>query len=186
MQDEAARLLKAIKNLETSYFKVALLALLNTGMRPEEMLALCKADFIEGEELLFQVTGSLSDRSNQRNDYVKTDSSRRSTPIDDYTAKVTKEWIQTKERQLKEIGLKPTLEMPIASNSLDHCTYQKFKNDWDDFTAKIGLKNVRPYALRHTFATLNLANGENIKTLSVILGHKSSAYMLDLYAGYVP
>ena len=36
------------------------------------------------------------------------------------------------------------------------------------------------------FATLNLANGENIKTVSVLMGHASSAYTLDLYAGYVP
>ena len=33
---------------------------------------------------------------------------------------------------------------------------------------------------------LNLAHGENIKTVSVLMGHASSAYTLDLYAGYVP
>lgn len=45
---------------------------------------------------------------------------------------------------------------------------------------------MRPYALRHTFATLNLANGENIKTVVVLLGHANSAYTLDLYAAYMP
>lgn len=45
---------------------------------------------------------------------------------------------------------------------------------------------MRPYALRHTFATLNLANGENIKTVSALMSHTSSAYELDLYAGYAP
>lgn len=45
---------------------------------------------------------------------------------------------------------------------------------------------MRPYALQHTFVTLNLANGENIKTVSVLMGHASSAYTLDLYAGYAP
>lgn len=33
---------------------------------------------------------------------------------------------------------------------------------------------------------LNLANGENIKTVAVLMGHASSAYTLDLYAAYVP
>ena len=28
--------------------------------------------------------------------------------------------------------------------------------------------------------------GENIKTVSVLMGHASSAYTLDLYAAYVP
>lgn len=41
-------------------------------------------------------------------------------------------------------------------------------------------------ALRRTFATLNLANGENVKTVSVLMGHKSPSYILELYAGYVP
>ena len=56
---------------------------------------------------------------------------------------------------------------------------------WID-TKSAGFEGIRPYALRHTFATLNLANGENIKTVSVLMGHASSAYTLDLYAGYVP
>ena len=54
------------------------------------------------------------------------------------------------------------------------------------FAAEAGFEGVRPYALRHTFATLNLANGENIKTVAVLMGHASSAYTLDLYAAYVP
>ena len=45
---------------------------------------------------------------------------------------------------------------------------------------------MRPSALRHTFATINLARGENIKTISVILGHASPSYTLDLYVGYIP
>ena len=49
-----------------------------------------------------------------------------------------------------------------------------------------GFSGIRPYALRHTYATLNLANGENIKTVSVLMGHASPSYTLDLYAGYVP
>ena len=32
---------------------------------------------------------------------------------------------------------------------------------------------------------LNLANGENIKTVSVLMGHASSGYTLDPYADYV-
>lgn len=51
---------------------------------------------------------------------------------------------------------------------------------------RLAKEGARPYALRHTFATLNLAYGENIKTVSVLMGHACSAYTLDLYAGYVP
>ena len=36
---------------------------------------------------------------------------------------------------------------------------------------KVGFEGVRPYALRHTFATINLARGENIKTISVTVSY---------------
>ena len=40
MEDEAARFLQEVEKLALGYFKLSLLLLLNTGMRPEEMLAI--------------------------------------------------------------------------------------------------------------------------------------------------
>lgn len=42
-------------------------------------------------------------------------------------------------------------------------------------------KQVRFHDLRHTFATLALQNGMDVKTLSAMLGHVSAATMLDIY-----
>ncbi len=44
-----------------------------------------------------------------------------------------------------------------------------------------GLEDCRFHDLRHTFATLALQNGVDIKTLSGILGHTSSGFTLDTY-----
>ena len=44
-----------------------------------------------------------------------------------------------------------------------------------------GLENCRFHDLRHTFATLAIQNGVDIKTLSGILGHYSSGFTLDTY-----
>ena len=46
---------------------------------------------------------------------------------------------------------------------------------------RAGCKSVRFHDLRHTFATMSLENGMDVKTLSAIIGHVSSATTLNTY-----
>ena len=46
---------------------------------------------------------------------------------------------------------------------------------------RAGCKKVRFHDLRHTFATLSLENGMDVKTLSAIIGHVSSETTLNTY-----
>ena len=46
---------------------------------------------------------------------------------------------------------------------------------------RAGLSRVRFHDLRHTFATLALQNGVDIKTVSGMLGHHSAGFTLDTY-----
>ncbi len=46
---------------------------------------------------------------------------------------------------------------------------------------RAGLPSIRFHDLRHTFATLALENGKDVKTLSAMLGHVSAATTLDIY-----
>ena len=47
---------------------------------------------------------------------------------------------------------------------------------------RAGLPRIRFHDLRHTFATMALQNGVDVKTLSNILGHFSAGFTLDTYA----
>ncbi len=51
---------------------------------------------------------------------------------------------------------------------------------------RAGLKKVRFHALRHTFATMALQNGVDVKTLSGLLGHYSAGFTLDTYGHITP
>ena len=62
-------------------------------------------------------------------------------------------------------------------------TYSGFRNSYRHFLERNGLptEDMNLHRFRHTFATLALQNGVDIKTLSGILGHYSSGFTLDTY-----
>ena len=62
---------------------------------------------------------------------------------------------------------------PISPDSVLHMLHRVLKRS--------GLSKVRFHDLRHTFATLALQNGVDIKTVSGMLGHYSAGFTLDTY-----
>ena len=63
---------------------------------------------------------------------------------------------------------------PMSPDSVLHMLHRVLK--------RAGLPKVRFHDLRHTFATLALQNGVDIKTVSGMLGHFSAGFTLDTYA----
>lgn len=171
MEEDAARFLHEVKALPLSPFKVACLALFSSGMRPEEALALKMGGVNVGGVPSARITGSLEHGTAEIVEYTKSDSSYRTVPIDDYTSREIGRWIEEKSRRLRAMGIRPGPSTPLVGELDKPLTYNVFKKQWQRFVEKVGFEGVRPYALRHTFATINLARGENIKTISVILGH---------------
>lgn len=47
---------------------------------------------------------------------------------------------------------------------------------------RAGLERIRFHDLRHTFSVLALQNGVDVKTLSAILGHYATSFILGTYA----
>ena len=63
---------------------------------------------------------------------------------------------------------------PIAPDSVLHMLHRVLD--------RAGLPEIRFHDLRHTFATLALQNGVDVKTVSGMLGHFSAGFTLDTYA----
>jgi len=63
---------------------------------------------------------------------------------------------------------------PMSPDSVLHMLQRVLK--------RAGLERVRFHDLRHTFATLALQNGVDVKTVSGMLGHYSAGFTLDTYA----
>jgi len=56
---------------------------------------------------------------------------------------------------------------------------------WRPLLEKLNIKYRNLYQMRHTFASMMIANGEDILWVSAMLGHKDSSMTLSKYARYI-
>ena len=64
------------------------------------------------------------------------------------------------------------------------CYYLCHPTVWSNFKKRvsaIGCPDLRFHDLRHSYATISLENGDDIKTVSENLGHATVAFTLDVY-----
>ena len=61
-------------------------------------------------------------------------------------------------------------------------SFQSFYKRFKKAAAEIGRPDARPHDLRHTAATVALANGADIKSVQSLLGHATASFTLDIYA----
>ncbi len=61
-------------------------------------------------------------------------------------------------------------------------SFQSFYKRFKKAAAEIGRPDARPHDLRHTAATVAIANGADIKSVQSLLGHATAAFTLDVYA----
>ena len=81
---------------------------------------------------------------------------------------------QNKEHGLTEYVFSSPSGGPISPDSVLNMLHRVLK--------RAGMEQIRYHDLRHTFATLAIQNGVDIKMVSQMLGHYSAGFTLDTYA----
>ena len=144
---------------------------LATGLRRGELLGL-KWEDIDLERGTIQVRRQIARIDGEIVEApLKTKNSYRVLSIGADAVEILKE--QRKRTHSEYVFPSPT-GGPMSPDSVLHMLHRVLK--------RAGLPKIRFHDMRHTFATVALQNGVDIKTVSGMLGHHSAGFTLDTYA----
>ena len=144
---------------------------LSTGLRRGELLGL-KWEDIDMKQGIIRVRRQISRIDSKIVEApLKTKNSYRAVTISPQAVEVLK----TQKAKTNDEYVFPSPNGgPISPDSVNNMLKRVLE--------RAGIPKVRFHDLRHTFATLALQNGVDIKTVSGMLGHFSAGFTLDTYA----
>jgi len=172
---ELGRLLAACREYYPRCYPFVL-TLARTGMRLGEALALEWGDLDMSERLAFV-------RRSIVQGHVDTPKSGKSRRVD-LSQHLTETFSALRGEQRRE-ALRTAVPLPVR-------LFPKFDTDnfrkrvWSRVLEKAKLRHVPLKALRHTFASLHIAQGESLAYIRDQLGHSSIQVTVDVYGHLVP
>lgn len=185
-----AELLGKLNLLELSPVTVAAYIALNTGIRRGEVCGLQWRD-IDADNRVIWIKRSVG--LGKGGAYIKQPKTDRARDVvlPDTLLKVLEQW-QEKQRQTfadNMASLNPNSF--ILGDALGYYHPDRLSKDWASLTKMLGTRGtegrrVSFHDLRHTWATLALAHGMDVKTVSSNLGHANAAMTLNVYASADP
>jgi integrase len=112
----------------------------------------------------------------------KTSNSRRTLPVPAVLAALLSEWRTKQKAEFLKYGARPEHDLvfttqggnPINGSWLTHDLYRRLES--------AGLPRVRFHDLRHSAASLLLAEGFGMREVMLVLGHSTIAQSMDVYA----
>lgn len=157
-----------------------------TGCRQGEILGL-QWQCIDFDNQTLTVKQTLTRGENRRLylEEPKTSKSRRVIPLDSKTVKILKQWRLVQRSEWLHVGTNTmNANQMIFTDSENEPVQLSHPRMWMHRICKRAkLPKLSPHALRHTYATMLIAEGIDFKTVSDLLGHSTVSMTLDTYAG---
>jgi integrase len=179
--DQAAALIKRLRG-NPLYVLVSLA--LATGMRRNEMLGLRWGDVdLDAGRLTIEQSLEQTTAHGIRIKGPKTKHGRRTISIPAHlVAGLRQHWREQQEQRLR-IGLGKAPDSAPVFTTADggHLSPSGISKAWSRVMAAIGMPGVTLHSLRHTHASMLIASGMDILTVSRRLGHSSPTITLAVY-----
>ena len=99
----------------------------------------------------------------------------------DEGVKTTKTYISKRDLDLPEYLQNLIAVAPHNGEYIVNLSRRALYCRFQTICKKAGIQHYRFHDLRHTFATMALSSGVDVKTLSSMLGHYSAGFTLDTY-----
>ena len=117
----------------------------------------------------------------------KTKAGARTVSIDAKTVWHLAKWKREQANILSRINVEQGDLTPVCCNGFGQFVDgQMFWRQFKEFREEIGFPDLKFHELRHTQASLLLANGVDVKTVQERLGHANSSVTLNTYAHALP
>ncbi len=147
---------------------------LTTGLRLGEILALTWDDFNEEEKTITVNKQVQRINSELKVSSPKTEASHRTIRICD---ECVQNLILLKSRQAR-IDTRLIFPSPVTHDVRDPSSVTR---NLHRIQRRAGVPQIRFHDLRHTFATLSIEQGQDIKTISHMLGHTDAGFTMNTY-----
>lgn len=179
---QAIRMIELLDN-EPFFYKTMVLLLLFTGMRRGELCGLEWKDIdFTHQTLTIRRTSQYTKEKGVYTTCTKTLSSYRTIKISETVINILKEYQNWQLKQKRIAG-----DLWIDSDRL-YTTWNgepahpdSITSWFEDFIKRTDLPNIHIHSLRHTNATLLIAGGEDIRTVSRRLGHSQVTTTVNTY-----
>jgi integrase len=179
--EEAARLLEQLRG--KPLYLIASLGLA-TGMRRNEMLALRWRDLkLDAAQLTIKQALEQTKTHGIRVKEPKTERGKRTISLPAHiVAELRQHWREQQEQRLgMGLGKAPDDSPVFAAADGRHLSPNAITKAWPRAMAAIGMPAVTLHSLRHSHASMLIAKGVDILTISRRLGHTSPTITLGIY-----